>query len=143
MPYVGATVTLPVVVLRSGKVRRYVARCVSLRLRHRPDLLHEGHHVEVLTALLDLVAVEVEYPGCARGLALARGGNRGARAFHRSGLCTFPRHLNNGFVTACDGVGHSALDVWHRASPAFERRKNLSFASELASGTHLVVGATS
>src|SRR3990170_3144982 len=113
----------------------------ALRLWHGPDLLHEGHHVEVLTALLDLVTLELEYPGGGRGLALTRRRKRAARAVQGPRLCSLPSHLKHGFVAACEGVGNSALNVRHRLPPALERWKDLGLASELASRTHLVVKA--
>src|SRR5439155_10558106 len=104
-----------------------------------PDLLHKGHHVEVLSALLDLVTVELEYPGGGRGLALTRSRKRAGWAVQRPRLCSLPGHLKDRFVAACEGIRDSALDVRHRRSPALEGWKDLGLASKLASRTHLFV----
>src|SRR5439155_10718126 len=60
---------------------------------------------------------------------------------HGPRLSSLPGDLEHGFVATCEGVGNRALDVRHRLSPALERWKDLGFAPELASRTHLVVKA--
>ena len=63
--------TFPTDVTRSDLV-------LSWSARYHTELLQEGQHVEVVSAVLDLAALEVQHPACARRLLLSRGWNRAA-----------------------------------------------------------------
>src|SRR3990172_2188796 len=110
-------------------------------LRHSADLLQEGHHVEIMAALLDLVASEIQYPGGRRSLALAGSRDGPARSLQRPGLGPLPGHLEHDLIAALERARHLTLDIRHGLLPAFERTEDRVATLEPPLSADLVVDA--
>src|SRR5712692_11959946 len=86
-------------------------------LRQRTNLLHEGQHVEVVSALLDLSALEVQHPARARGLLLPGRRQRALRTFEGSRMRSLPGHFEDDGVARGERIRHGTLDVRHGRLP--------------------------
>src|SRR5207245_10861098 len=70
----------------------------------RADLLEESHRVEVVAALLDLVALEGEEEGSGRLVMLARGRDRSFCGSKWARVRALPGHFQGRRVARCGGA---------------------------------------
>src|SRR5713101_9753718 len=108
-------------------------------LRLRADLLEESHRVEVVAALLDLVALEGEEEGSGRLLTFARGRDSSFCGFKRARVRALTGHFQGRRVAACDGACHRADGIRERRLPALEQLDDLLRTLDLPLGSKLVV----